>query len=339
MDPNATSSFLTDGDTHYGSFEHSTTSIIVVYFILMPLLPLMYWITRSILNDHAYDRDYEQQLSDDCKALWRTNDWKVFYGLLLQTFQVESKHHPFNPWYLNTVQKRWNDESRGDAIRGLLERGIIPLVIHDGGLETTQARTWSWLERFPWVQLPVYRQAMSRAYIEFAVPNCDEKKQREFIHLIENNDRDLQVSLMINRPRQKDRPTVFKATANPQICKEWQPLMMGAESAVEAFLPFMPDTVIKRYAEVMQLKYFLKDWYYWEHIENKSALKKRLPCLYHAHVAQVRVESKLWTPMQLERFVFNYARAATLDRDYRWHRINRAMYGALKARDIPVHEF
>ncbi|KAH9876501.1 hypothetical protein J1614_003632 [Plenodomus biglobosus] len=339
MNPNTTSTFPQDGTPLPASPSVYPTSTLTLYFILLGILPLAYGITPRLHHNRTTTLNHAHQLSTTRKALWCTTDLKAFFGLLLHTLAVQSAHHPFAPLYFATVQQRWADANRRDAIRGLLERGVVPLVIHDWGLETTRVRAFSWVKRFPWVRVPVYRQAVSRAYIEFAVPNCEGERQRDFIGMIKKNNRGLQVSLLRKGAGQEDRPRVIRATANPPVSEGWQPLMMGAESAVEALLPFLPDRLIKRYAEVTQLKFFLDDWYYVEHVEGENVLKKRLPCLHNAQVTQVCVESKLWSPARLEQFVFNYAISAGLERSFSWSHMDRALHGTVANGGVNIDEF
>jgi hypothetical protein len=54
-------------------------------------------------------------------------------------------------------------------LRRLLELGVIPPFIQDGGINTHRVNftRFGWTTRFPWVKVPIYQQGKRRAYFEF----------------------------------------------------------------------------------------------------------------------------------------------------------------------------
>ncbi|KAF2847443.1 hypothetical protein T440DRAFT_191416 [Plenodomus tracheiphilus IPT5] len=337
MDANASSALPFNGTTLRAPFE-STTAL---YTTLLLLPPLIYFITKQLLNDRAHTQAFEERLTECCNEAWLTPNWDAFYGLLYQCFRVQSSHHPFVPSYWNTVQKRWNDGDRKPAMKALLERGIIPLVIHDGGLNTETVREFSWMKKYPWIRLPVYRQAKSRAYFEFAVPVYDDQAKQQFIQLLENNNRGFAVSIRYKPRTSTARPDIVQAEANPPRVEDWQPLIMGAESVIEALLPFMPDKLIKRGGQVAWLDHYVQqnDCRYMTRVDQKTPLQHKLPCLFYSNVALVRIESQHWGHVKLERLVLKYAQSAKLEREFKWRTIREPLLNVLERCDVTIDEF
>lgn len=271
------------------------------HIFLLFLIPLI-WYRTSIQRERlAVVEEETRALEVNWQEAWRTKDWIALYGLLWFSLQQKSTHTPFLPKYYKMLLKCWHEEGR-TAPRELLELGIIPLTINDGGLATEQVREWTVLDGFPWVGLPLYQQAKTRAFIEFLVPYPDDGPTREFLKRLENNLDDYGVLMRDNNAKKGSR-------RNRPIFADHHPLMMGAEAVVEAALPFMPDRKLTtHHKRVSHLEYFVKEG----HVED------RLPLLQYTRWMLVRVEARHWGrlpgPSQLDRWVSRYAQSAGMER-------------------------
>lgn len=271
------------------------------YLFLIMLIPLIWHCASTQRQRVAAAQEEKQALELNWREAWRTNDWDVFRGLLYFALQRKSVHTPFRPQNYKTVLERWHQVGRS-APHELLERGIIPLAIHDGGLATEQIRGWAVTKEFPWVGLPLYQQAKTRAFIEFLVPYPDQGPTRSFLEQLENN-RDEYGVLM------RDDTSVRSSRRNRPIFADHHPLMMGAEAVVEAALPFMPDKLLKTHHErVSHLEYFVKE----------GQVEDRMPLLQQTKWMLVRVEARHWGRLQgrsqLDCWVGRYAQSAGMER-------------------------
>jgi hypothetical protein len=86
---------------------------------------------------------------------------------------------PFDRSTFNSCQERFQDRQRY-ALQRLVETGIIPVYIYDGGISMDKLNDWGLQWTFPWIKLPWFVQAKRRAYFEFIIPVCH---RTEFVQM------------------------------------------------------------------------------------------------------------------------------------------------------------
>jgi len=296
------------------------------YLFLVFLIPLV-WYSASIQRERVVLAEEERQAMElNWQEVWKTNDWTAFYGLLWFSLRRESTHTPFLPKYYKTVLACWHETGRS-APQELLELGIIPLTINDGGLGTEQVRRWTVLEGFPWLSLPLYQQAKTRAFLEFLVPYPDHGPTQSFLKRLENNHDGYGVLMRTNAGVKGSR-------RNRPIFADHHPLMMGAEAAVEAVLPFMPDRMLRtHHKRVSHLEHFVKE----------GQVEDRLPLLKHTRWMLVRVEARHWGRLQghsqLDRWVCRHAQSAGMERVWKPRDTTDAMDRELERCGLEFSDF
>ncbi|KAI8931581.1 hypothetical protein NX059_011235 [Plenodomus lindquistii] len=331
----------TEGENHTRTFESSPQHSVLFMMFLVVLS--WYWMTRALANQRMSEAKHARQQAVAWRRAWRirysephqagvedTKEKSLFFGLVMQTLKSANKNHPFTPESFQTVQKCSDDEARSAAIYGLLERGIIPLAIHDGGLETTQIGPASWSIMFPFYRWPRFRQAKSRAYMEIAFP-CDEENGKKLIAALVNKREDLMVSISLkDQGASKSSEKYGRADRKSwwPSQKVWRPLIMGAEGPVEALLPFMPDKLIEMHRRIQPLRDYLNglEWKAPGHAD--ALMGAKVPFLFKRRVLSVRLESKTWGGNQLEQFVYECVEAEK--RILKWRKIARSTCKALE---------
>lgn len=238
----------------------------------------------------------------DNKHSWRymTKNWDVLYQLLLSAYDSNTLPAPFCEEQTKSIQDRWNQHNRV-APKRLVQRGIIPLVIHDGELTTEQVRPWGWTSEFPYVKLPIHRQAKTRAYFEFLLPYPDDVKRKAFLGMLVNNKDSCDVVVRFERPSLKSSGQVL--TRSPPSRKN-SPLSIGAEAFVEVLLPFKSDEILNMPSTGESLDFA-------RYMRGREA--ERVPLLFHSKLALVRIESRDWGHVELDEMVYHFAQDAQLE--------------------------
>ncbi|KAF2825298.1 hypothetical protein CC86DRAFT_258781, partial [Ophiobolus disseminans] len=237
---------------------------------------------------------------------WLINDWEVLFGLMGLANDHQWTHTPFHAY--PSVYKAWHQHNRPWQKR-LLAMGIIPLAIHDGGVETYRVKYhgFGFKKWFLYVKWPTYLQGKRRACFEFLIPhpNHDEKRKRFLESIIENRksssaEHSYGVAVRYSPP---DQGQIFYSLLNPPPT-QGKPFEVGAQSALEPLLPFKRDKVIKRgYGErCNSLTFYMREFD-----------PSRVPLLQKSDTILVRIEAKHFGEEQLDRFVFHLGQDADLD--------------------------
>ena len=210
---------------------------------------------------------------------------------------------PFVPEYLGSIQQRLQPARRRWALRQLLEKGIIPLYIQDGGMSTTQTASWGASTTFPFITLPRYRQTKSRAYFDFVIPHYEHEVVRKLIRLLCRNEAGHGVEYRLFNPDIGwETPGKEKKPCAPYTRPSF-PLSVGAESVVEVLLPFCPDRVVEKTHEgCCPLEWYLK---------GRGA--DTIPLLHYASFCVVRVEAGHWGHVELDNCVLNCAQEVGME--------------------------
>jgi hypothetical protein len=313
-------------------------------------LPLVWYL--------AYRRQKQLSLQQQKKLIenvegewdepWLTDSWDTLFGLIGLANDNKWTHTPF--WFYKSIHKAWHQHNR-PWMKRLLSRGIIPLYISDGGIDTwhTNRTTWGRKRTFPYFTWPRYVQGTKRAVFEFLMPYPgDAADRRAFLKsIVANrtgdgeelvsrsyrtregsalpvNDNSYGVSLRFGPPDQG--PIYYSVTNPPEL--EQQPFIVGAESAFEWLLPFLPDTVLKKgFGErTNRLAQFCKN--------NQP---ERVPLLRYADTVIVRLEARNYDVCELDRFVYHVAQDAGLGANWPKSRCRTAARQELRRCKLPLH--
>jgi hypothetical protein len=74
-------------------------------------------------------------------------------------------------------------------IQRLVEKGIIPVYIHDGGISTNKLNDWGLQRAFPWIKLPWFVQAKRPAYFDFIIPECHRTEVVQMCHVFNRDNK------------------------------------------------------------------------------------------------------------------------------------------------------
>ena len=119
-----------------------------LFHILLLLSISLFYTTarwrRKQLLDEENDRKalcvaYEQP--------WKTPSWLTFYGLVAMTHSNSDQPTPWVKGHISSIQAHWYDPKRF-GLQRLLEKGIIPLHIEDGGIRTSKKQGWGPTRKF-----------------------------------------------------------------------------------------------------------------------------------------------------------------------------------------------
>ncbi|EFQ96084.1 hypothetical protein P3342_012393 [Pyrenophora teres f. teres] len=211
-------------------------------------------------------------------------------------YEDKSMYTPIRRECIQSIQQRFKERPQ---LRMLLEKGIVPLFIQDGGVSTMQTRFWSWSTEFPFIKLAYFEQAKRRACFEFLLPHPKRKRAVRFHKLLGQNNWGYGIQLRAcNQVLHKELigRWSYPAAPYPDV-----PLSVGAESALEPMLPLLPDKPLDagRLNTVDGLQWYLKN--------NESA---SIPLLHYTDVCIFRVEAGHWGPAELDSFVLACAEKA-----------------------------
>ncbi|KAF1850291.1 uncharacterized protein K460DRAFT_268657, partial [Cucurbitaria berberidis CBS 394.84] len=227
---------------------------------------------------------------------WQTTEWKVLYGLIAMAHDNDWPYTPFRQHYNSSIRERWNRPNK-HGLKRLLQKGIIPLFVQDGGVSTQQRASWGWSTAFPYLKTPLFRQTKNRAYFEFLVPYPELGDAKTFMHKLVYNTQGYGITLRFSSPPPDG--SIFYAEMNPPCVEELdQHFSVGAESALEMLLPFKQDGVFEKAqgGRARQLRWFIK-----------GLDSRRVPLLHHAEWVLVRVESQDWSALELDERVWAIA--------------------------------
>ncbi|RAR05419.1 hypothetical protein DDE82_003886 [Stemphylium lycopersici] len=285
----------------------------ILHTLLYLAMPIFYLLTQRRRHEIATDEATERETQQEWASAWHTKDWTTLYGLLALAQENEPMPTPWAPRYLRSMQQRLQAPRRRWALRELLEKGIIPLYIQDGGVCTRQTASWGVRPTFPFVTLPRYRQTKSRAYFDFAVPHYEEELVRQFVMLLCRNEAGHGVEYCRFDPGPKlRRPGKGKPPCAPYKGPGF-PLSVGAEAVVESLLPFCPDRVVERAHEgCCPLEWYLK-----------GDAAETIPLLHYVSLCIVRVESGHWGHVELDNCVLNCAQDVGMEDLWPLHKAQR----------------
>ena len=161
---------------------------------------------QKIIRTENETRD----LANSWQEPWLTNDWTTLYGLigLAQKGEIGSEHTPFHAEHVSTLQHRLVNEYGTNrkyrwALHRLLERGIIPLSISDGGVSTSLTRSFSLSRSFPFLTLPSYRQTKSRGSFTFLIPHPERVEVKALLQLLGQNKMNYNISCRTHNPKMR----------------------------------------------------------------------------------------------------------------------------------------
>ncbi|EDU49640.1 hypothetical protein PtrSN002B_008559 [Pyrenophora tritici-repentis] len=269
-------------------------------FIIASTFSLIYYIVRR--KELLEYEEVEHAEDDMVNIPWETKDWNTLYGLLGMAFEDETMYTPIRREYIRSIQKRFKQRPQ---LRMLLEKGIVPLFIQDGGVSTIQTRYWSWNTEFPYVKLAYFEQAKRRACFEFILPHPRRKNAVQFEKNLSESKWDYGVQR--RECLQDQRRDSIGSESNLAAPYPGVPLSVGAESALEPLLPIMPDKPLntERSEIVNGLRWYMK-----------NGDSEGIPLLYFTELCIIRVEAGHWGPAELDSFVLGCAEEA--DMQYRW---------------------
>lgn len=216
------------------------------------------------------------------------------------SYKNNSPHTPFHTYHTHSIHIRWENPHR-IALQRLLEKGIIPLFIQDGGISTSLTKPLLPSRKFPYFHLPHWQQAKRRAYFDFLVPHPAEKSRARFLKLVCGNKHRYGVSVW--DAHEDTTYEIEYAEQNPPYEGDAYPLSVGVEAVLEPLLPFMKDRVVstRGVGELGPLGTYFK-----------GGTSRGVPLLYHAPTLVVRVESCHWGRLELDQFVNGCAEKARL---------------------------
>jgi len=185
----------------------------------------------------------------------------------------------------------------------LLEKGIIPLFIQDGGISTEET-TRSWSTTFPFIKLSSFEQAKRRACFEFLVPHPRRKHALRFHDILGKNIWNYGVQVRMSS--QTEGSGAIGSWEQPYESESFT-LSVGAESVLQSILPLLPDKPLKttRSKTVDGLGWYLKD-----------GDAGNIPLLHHTLLCIVRIEAVHWGPAELDSFVLGCAEKAGMKYDW-----------------------
>ena len=251
-------------------------------------------------------REIKRAVEQNWDLPWLTKDWTTLYGLIAMVYEDESMYTPLRRKYIRSIQQRWNSPKRSQ-LRMLLEKGIVPLFIQDGGMSTEQISYWSWNTTFPFIKLSSFRQAKRRACFEFLLPHPERKHARQFLEILGHNKWRYGVQVRTcNQVHGREIVRTWEEPAAPYEIARF-PLSVGAEAVMESILPILPDKSLDtaRSDIVDGLEWYLKDM----DTEN-------IPLMHYTDVCIFRVEAGHWGPAELDSFVLGCAEKSGIQ--YRW---------------------
>jgi hypothetical protein len=304
------------------------------FFILLLLsIPLFYTLARwrkKQLRDEARERtalcrSYEQP--------WKAPKWLTLYGLIAMSHSHSDVPTPLDKKFLPTVQKRWNDPKRF-ALQRLLEKGIIPVNIRDGGIKTERNKGWGWKWSSPWITLPWYVQTKRRAYFDFIVPLCERKEVKAFENLLNHNQHNYaytfkKQTIQPLRNGKKHEHGRGNGAGGPYM-GDRVPMAVGAWSLFEILLPFWWDKVLVP-AQGEELGYLA------QYIRNSR--KDTIPLLANNPRLAIRIEAGHWGYVELENFVLYAAQEARIRTEFPLHLAWKAAERELKRCGIATNVF
>ncbi|RMZ68371.1 hypothetical protein GMOD_00009996 [Pyrenophora seminiperda CCB06] len=250
--------------------------------------------------------EMERAVDDDWDLPWQTKDWMTLYGLIGMAYEDETMYTPFRRQYIRSIQQRYQLPTRSQ-LRMLLETGIIPLFIQDGGISTEQRRHWCWSSTFPFIKLSRFEQAKRRACFEFLIPRPERPEVARFFKILGYNQWRYGVQMRTcNQIHNRETVDAWEEPAGPYDNTSF-PLSIGAESTLEPMLPILPDKPLDmaRSDTINGLEWYVKD-----------NITRTLPLLHFWDVCIFRVEAGHWGPAELDSFILGCAEKAGLN--YRW---------------------
>ncbi|KAJ4377959.1 hypothetical protein N0V83_000789 [Neocucurbitaria cava] len=270
-----------------------------IYLTFLLVTVIGRWLARrrqGQLSD-AGKGELDDAVEEDWQRPWKTKEWMALFGLIAMAHDNDWPSTPFREKYNRSIRERWHTPNK-HALRRLLHKGIIPLLIQDGGVRTEQLKSWAWSNAFPYIQLPLFRQAKNRAYFEFLVPYPHRGNKMKFLQNLVSNKQGYGITLRFSEPPPAGK--IFYSEMNPP-CREssGQHASVGAESAFEALLPFKKDQVFQKAkgGSARQLDSFIK-----------GSNLQRIPLLDSTESVLVRVESKHWSSVDIDEFVYAVAK-------------------------------
>jgi len=315
---------LTTATTHVADHasqpgdSQPSTSLLTLssLFKLLILLsvPLFHSLATHRRKKIIQTKDEAADLATSWQEPWLTNDWTTLYGLigLAQKGEIGSEHTPFHAEHLSTLQHRLVNEYGTNrkyrwALHRLLERGVIPLRVQDGGVTTKCTRRWGVSSTFPYVILPRWQQSKKRGFFEFLVPHPEREEVTRLIGLLEGNQMNYNISCRMHNPKTKktrtstsEPPVLHRAHHKPSEPLHSFPLSVGAESSCEVLLPFLSDTDTEaeraRGERIAGLGDYVREG---EGTEGRP----RVPLLHWSSWAVVRVEAAHWGYIELDHYV------------------------------------
>ena len=273
-------------------------------FVLLILVVLAWWYINRKMRAEKKEKSRRlrrKQLSAQVSQdLWRTTDWAALYGLLSMTFDGYLESTPFRDEHVASIRGPWQQVHRV-ALRRLLQRGIIPLSIYDGGLSTHEIRGWGWQNNR--LILPLYRRATTRAYFEFLIPSPNGPKRQKFLQILLHNDREYGVSMRCGESSWNISGTSLSARTTAYHCVD-RPFSVGAVSIIKWLLPFMPVAELEQ-----SEKYRLHElsWFF------RGQEAQNVPLLHYNASILVRVESNHWGHEELDQLVCHVSQDAKLN--------------------------
>jgi hypothetical protein len=306
----------------------SLPSIIKLLTILFSILIVDYFVHRRRVCISTKE-DQEQELAEAWQEPWSTKDWSTLYGLIALAHEnnIQPRYIPFHTEHISTIQVRFKRPHRW-ALRRLLERGVIPLRINDGGVSTTQAVTWDISLTIPFIQLPHYQQTKSRAFFEFLIPHAEQAEVAHLISILGRNRMGYGISKRTHNSISPE-PDCYTASSlrNRHKSGSGFPLSLGAWSICEVLLPFLPDT------EILQAQGAWVDWLHsyfrsgpdtedgQDDCSQSDLCTERVPLvplLQYSSCAIVRLEAPHWGYVELDNFVLGAVEESGLEDRWVW---------------------
>ncbi|KAG9187105.1 hypothetical protein G6011_04976 [Alternaria panax] len=286
------------------------TSIFPFLFLFVSILIVDHFTHRRRLQMSMTQQE-EQELAETWDQPWLTKDWSTLYGLIALAHEndIEPQHTPFRTEYISTIQARLKRPPRW-ALRRLLERGIIPLRINDGGVSTTCTQTWGLAPTFPYMTISLYQQTKSRASLEFLIPHPEQTGVAHLINMLGRNRMSYGISTRTHSPlSQKSQTATASNVRNQPRSGPGFPLSLGAQSTCEVLLPFLPDrhVVHGQGTRIDRLDAYLKSGPDTEARQDgrprPDLQMARVPLLHYSSWIIVRVEAPHWGYVELDNWV------------------------------------
>jgi hypothetical protein len=278
----------------------------VFKLVLLLCIPLFRSFATRRRLEIVQTEDMACNLATAWQEPWLTTDWATLYGLigLAQQGDIESAHTPFHADKLCTIQKKLRGENYGKtsrsrwALRRLLEYGVIPLTIQDGGVSTAKTRDWELVSTFPFLTLPSYQQTKKRAFFEVLIPHPEADGVTRLVRLLRRNRMGYVVSCRVYDAKTRRTRTIITPAVPRSGCVdgEYFPLSVGAEASCEVILPFLPD-------EQVQSAHGMRVHSLSMYVEEGTAEMPRAPLLHWSSWALVRVEAAHWGHVELDHYV------------------------------------